>query len=147
MSTVFYDPFRDFDRLFSSFFSERGAPAPQSRAESRAEARSLAKGEHFEDGEDAWRLSFELPGVSLEDVTLDVGEDHLSLSVTREWSPPEGYQPLRRERAESPVERRFTLPGAIDVANASATLVDGRLTIELPKRSKAEVRRLELQAA
>ena len=66
------------------------------------------------------------------DVDLTVDDRTVTVRAEREADDETDY--IRRERRRHDVERRVTLPAAVDETGASATLDDGVLTVSLPKR-------------
>lgn len=85
------------------------------------------------EGEDAYILEAELPGVKLADITLTAEDDVLTIAAdlnrrTRE----ERDGMVMHERRSGHVERRFSLEG-IRQEEISAACEDGILTVTLPK--------------
>ena len=86
----------------------------------------------------AYILTAELPGVKLDDISITVENDTLSIVADRaqvKREEQEGY--LIRERRSGRMERCFTLEG-IDQSAISAESADGLLIITLPKEAPAE---------
>lgn len=92
--------------------------------------------------ETAYVLTVELPGVTREDVELSAEGRWLELSGTRP-QPAEGSF-AQMERSYGPFRRAFELPSPVDIASVSADLVQGVLTITVPKRPSG--RRIEIDA-
>ena len=83
--------------------------------------------------EDAYVLEAELPGVKLEEITLTVENDVLTIAAdlnrrTRE----ERRGCVMQERRSGHVERRFSLEG-VQQEGITAASCDGILTVTLPK--------------
>jgi HSP20 family protein len=85
---------------------------------------------------DEVRISVELPGVSLDDVQLDVEDGVLSVR---------GDRTLRSSRFR--YERRFRLGESVDVPRIVADGGDGVLVITLPKIAAARPRRIHIGSA
>src|SRR5690606_7488797 len=81
-------------------------------------------------------LAGELPGVTSEDLNIEVTHDTLTVRGKRKADAPAGYSTHRQERATAEFGRTFTFPAKIDVDKVSATLRDGVLTIELAKQAE-----------
>lgn len=92
--------------------------------------------------EAAYVLSVEVPGVAREDVELAADGRWLELSGSRP-QPGEGSF-AQMERSYGPFRRAFELPAPVDIEAVSADLVQGVLTITVPKRSSG--RRIEIDA-
>jgi HSP20 family protein len=83
---------------------------------------------------DAYIFRAELPGVGIDNISIEVRENRLVLSGERSLeSEPQWAAYLSIERNHGCFERSFTLPGGIDVDNAKARYQDGILEVILPK--------------
>jgi HSP20 family protein len=89
----------------------------------------------------------ELPGMAMSDVEVLVTDDELTIQGKRDGRPPEGAQPLRRERPAGTFRRRIALPVPIDPEHVEARLVNGLLTIALPKAAESKPRKVAVKAA
>lgn len=87
-----------------------------------------------------------VPGVMDNDLTLTINQDVLSLSGERKIPNLEGYTVHRRERAAFKFHRSITLPSKVNVEKVTAKLLDGVLTIEMPKMEEAKPRKILVQA-
>ncbi len=88
----------------------------------------------------------ELPGVSKEDISIDVKDNILTLSGERkhdEEVKEEDY--YRRERFYGRFQRSFTLPEAIDPEKIEANYKDGVLEIRIPKPEAAKAKKIEIK--
>jgi HSP20 family protein len=106
--------------------------------------RSL-EGEHF--AESAWKpvvdiydkagsiiIHAELPGVTKDDVSVEIKDNILTLKGERvEIKEVSEDKYFRKERSFGSFYRAFTLPSAINPDNIKATFKDGVLEIEIPK--------------
>ncbi len=97
---------------------------------------------------DRYVIEAELPGMKKEEVSIDIGEDSITIDAKRESEieeKKEGY--VRKERESMSFYRRVPLPDDADSEKASAKLENGLLTIALPKREKAQEskRKLEIE--
>lgn len=132
-----WDPFTEMSRFQDELF--RSALAPRNGS-----ARAFAPAvDVFEDG-DAIFVQAELPGLRLEDVTVNVENDVLTLSGERKSEREEGHHV--RERWYGAFARSFKLPRTIDVEKIDATLKDGVLTVKLPKRDSIKPRKIEVKS-
>lgn len=76
----------------------------------------------------------DLPGFEKSDIDLSVGEDALTVRAERETDESaESDVYVRRERSSRSVSRTVPLPAAVDADAASASYVNGVLTVTLPK--------------
>lgn len=76
----------------------------------------------------------DVPGVTRENVTIDLNRDELTILARR---PPEG---------RCDYYRRFLVPEGIDADKIGAELSRGVLRVHLPKSSSLRPRRIEVRA-
>lgn len=101
------------------------------------------------DKDDKFLLKAELPGFNKEDIKVDIGDEHLTISASHsEETTQEEDNYIRRERKFGSFARSFDL-GGIDKDNISAAYKNGILEITLPKEVNEDisdtVRRLEIE--
>ncbi len=123
---------RDLDR----FFVHQGA----SQASATRHGFSPAADVH--EGEEGYTLSFDLPGVPMSEVHIEVHQGRLTVRGERSLEQ-EGYSLL--ERKHGAFQRAFTLPDNVDAEGIGAQSKDGVLTITLPKMPEAQPTRIEIQ--
>lgn len=90
-------------------------------------------------------LIADMPGVSGDNVTLDLKENLLTISG-QVGPMPEKETLLVQEYALGDFYREFQVGELIDTANIEATVKDGVLTLTLPKAEKAKPRRIEVKS-
>ena len=98
------------------------------------------------DGEKEIVLSAELPGLSQEEVKVNIEKNILTISGERSVEHKEdegGY--TRRERYYGSFTRSFTVPETVDQENINATMDKGVLTLTLPKSEKALPKQIEVK--
>ena len=59
---------------------------------------------------------------------------------------PQGAQPVYGEQRSLAFRRRFSLSGDLDTSGIDARLVNGVLTVRVPKTPAAQPRRIEVKA-
>lgn len=98
-----------------------------------------------EEGDDlVWRG--DVPGVSKEEVDVNVSEGLLTITAKRTQTDQIDGKGLRhRERRPFELERSWTLPDTVDADNIGASLEDGVLTLRLPKRPQTKPRQIEIR--
>ena len=92
---------------------------------------------------DRYVLSMELPGLRREDVTIELQGHTLRVHGQRPGPAccPDRY--LQLERGQGAFARTFQFPIPVDGQGVSADLVDGILTVVVPKVERAK-RRIEI---
>lgn len=89
--------------------------------------------------DDAVVLEVELPGVSKDEVSLELHEHTLTLSGERKREPSvQGGQYHREEGRYGAFQRAFRMPTIVDEAQVQATYKDGVLALRLPKHAAAK---------
>jgi len=132
----------EMDRLFEGFGFGRGAfaePGWQGGLTSAGQQGAALWSPHLEMFERDGKLivTADLPGVKKEDVSVEVGEDAITLQGQRrqeQTSREQGY--YRSERSYGSFYRTIPLPEGADPSTASATFRDGVLEIALQAPQK-----------
>jgi HSP20 family protein len=128
------EPFsREVDRLFDRLFDTPTA------AQRWAPAMDLVE------AEDHYLLKADLPGVSEEDVAIEVENGVLTLSGERKAEHERSERGFYRvERAFGRFQRQLTLPEGIDTEAVSAHFDRGVLSVRIPKPEKVKPRRISI---
>ncbi|MDD6892116.1 MAG: Hsp20/alpha crystallin family protein [Bacteroidales bacterium] len=102
------------------------------------------------EGEKEYKVEVAAPGMTKEDFNIHLGDDN-ELVITMEKkneskeTEKDNKKYLRREFSYSKFQQAFVLPEDVEKEKINATVNDGVLTIELPKRTpeeKAKVNRV-----
>ncbi|WP_373031118.1 Hsp20/alpha crystallin family protein [Sulfurovum sp.] len=125
----FRNGFKHFDSFLDNFIENRG---------------SLLKTDfnpsvNTREGEHAYHVEVDLPGVKKEDIDVDVKDNIVTISgerKTKKEVKEEDYYKV--ESSYGKFERSFTLPENVDVENIHAESQDGVLEVVIPKLAKAE---------
>ena len=126
----------EMDRLLSGFF---GSGSTRTSADQGRPAVNV-----WENG-DALSVELEIPGVKSDDLDISVVDNELSVKVERPEVESEGVTYHRRERAAGSFARMLRLPAEVDPSRVSAELVNGVLTIHLPKAESARPRKIQVK--
>jgi HSP20 family protein len=97
--------------------------------------------------DDAFVLKAELPGLTKDDLHLEVHDRTLTMCGERKQEAEiseDRYH--RRERTYGSFQRVFTLPTPIDAEKVQASFKDGMLELRLPKHETAKPRRIAVQS-
>lgn len=97
------------------------------------------------ENEDEILLHADMPGVTREEISINIDNGKLHLS---------GVRGIKAEGAANWVEfgnveyvRSFSVPQTIDIEKVNAELKDGVLRLHLPKSEAAKPRQIEIRAA
>jgi HSP20 family protein len=131
--TMFFDPFRELDRVAGSLLDRRESPRLMPMDVYR-------DGEHFV-------LAADLPGVDPGSVDVDVDGQLLTIRAERTPRSAEGVQWLTRERPSGAYLRQITLGKEIDTEAISAHYENGVLSVMLPVLEKAKPRKISVATA
>ncbi len=98
------------------------------------------------ENENAFVLKAELPGVSREDINIDINNKTLTLKGEKKFeekTEKENY--VRVERSYGSFSRTFTLSDKVDTENVKASYKDGVLEVTLPKKEEAKPREIKVE--
>jgi HSP20 family protein len=99
-------------------------------------------------GENSVAVAAELPGVSRDDVTINLQDDVLTLDGKREpTSQQENVNWQRRERTYGTFSRAVQLPFRVDPEKVQARFNNGILEIELERLEADRPKKIEIRAA
>jgi len=137
MSTpVSRGPINRMDSLFDHVFGEDGAFSVR--------AWSAVPVAMWEDA-DHYSIEAELPGMADKDVDLTVHNG--VLTIRGERKPEEGRRYLYNGRPYGRFEQAIALPEDVNTDEVQATMRDGVLRVDLPKRPEAKPRKIELKTS
>jgi HSP20 family protein len=135
MTLMRYDPFRELKDLtrgvnsLNDWFSDEQFP--------ELNLSTFAPKVNTREGEFAYHIDVDLPGVSKDKVSIHIDNNMLVISgerETKEETKKEDYYKL--ESSFGKFERRFSLPVDIDAENIHAESRDGVLEVTVPKMAK-----------
>lgn len=88
-----------------------------------------------------------LPGVSQEDVQIDIDRGVLTIAAKRhDWESGEGQNWHLREITSGQFTRSLSLPFPVEVERAQGDFANGVLTLTLPKAEAAKPKRIQIGA-
>lgn len=97
------------------------------------------------ESKDEFVVEASLPGFKKGEVDVQVHDGLLSINASRETcteSKDETY--LRRERSVTSLARQVRLPDGVDGTSVKAELVDGVLTLRIPKPAQLQPRKVDI---
>lgn len=145
MAVVKWDPFRDLisiqdrmNRMFEQSLS-------RSRSEEGVSPATWTPAVDIYETPDRIVLKAELPGMTHEDIDIQLQDNTLTLKGERRFAKDvqeENY--LRIERAYGPFQRSFTLPSSVQQEKIRATFRDGVLEVVMPKADEVTAKRISI---
>ncbi len=129
------EPFStEINRLFNTLFDER------------AQAQRWVPAMDLVEADDHFLLRADLPGLSEDDVAIELRDNTLTISGERKAEHEdrkEGY--VRLERAFGAFRRQLTLPEGVDPEALAATFTNGVLELGIPKPEERKPRRVQIK--
>ena len=100
------------------------------------------------DTKDELLLSAELPGMTQDDISIELENNVLTISGEKNEQRTEGDEERRYhlwERRYGSFQRSFTLPRTVSAEDIHATFENGILTIRMPKVAEAKTRKIDIK--
>ena len=138
------DDFNAFDSLFEDMFRSFAPLAATTARENSFFAPSI----DVKETDTAYELHAELPGLSEDDITLEIEDGVLTLQGEKKAeSKDEKGNYTRIERRYGSFKRQFQLPEHVQEENITASFKHGVLTLTLPKQEtpKKETKKISIQ--
>jgi HSP20 family protein len=132
------EPFsREVDRLFDAFLGQADR-----------EGRRWVPPVDLVEAEDHFVLKADLPGLTQDDVSIEVQDGTLSISGERKAEHEQRERGWYRiERSFGSFSRSLTLPEGVNPDGIKAEFRDGVLEVRIPKPEERKPRRIEISAS
>lgn len=125
---------REMNRVFDNYTSGRTSVAPSYPAV------------NVWADEESTLITAELPGLTSDDIEIDVLDNTLTLTGERKAEElPEGARYHRQERGYGNFSRSIRLPYSVDVDKVDAIFKNGVLQISLPRAEKDRPKKIEVK--
>jgi len=92
-------------------------------------------------------LTFDLPGMSDDQITLIVENGELRVSGDRKCDVPDGARQLFNDRPSGEFQRVLKLDKSLDPDSIDAVLTDGVLTVRMSRRAELQPRTITVRSA
>lgn len=127
----------EMDDLIENFFGDSGMSTSTGVVVPRLDVSETS---------DTVQIKTDLPGVKPEDVSIDIRENHMTISgqhtEEKETKSDKDRKYHRIERRQGRFSRSVWLPCAVEQDGVEAELKDGVLTVTLPKAEEARSRKI-----
>jgi len=130
---MYFDPFRELDRLATSVLDAQRGPRFMPIDLHR-------QGDHY-------ILNADLPGIDPGSVDVDVDGQLLTIRAERTARSDEGVKWLAHERPTGSFLRQLNLGDGIDTEHISATYENGVLSVMIPVSERAKPRKVAIQSS
>jgi HSP20 family molecular chaperone IbpA len=112
--------------------------------ESTRPTRAFIPSADIYESEDALTVVLEMPGVSKDNVEVNIEDGVLTVEGRIDFAKYEGLQPMYSEYNVGPYRRSFQISNQVDHSKIAAQMRDGVMTLALPKVEMAKPRRIEV---
>jgi len=144
MTLVRWEPFRELTALqneMSRWLTQFSGPAQPDNGQA---ANWLPATDVWESG-DELVLSFDLPGISEDQISVELDDNVLTVSGQRERTNEDASDRFYRfERRFGTFARSVTLPAGVDEGSIKADYKDGVLEIRVPKPVEPKPKRIQI---
>jgi HSP20 family protein len=96
--------------------------------------------------DDAFVVEAFMPGITPEQLSISVEQQTVTIHGEPEAEKQDGLRWVLHERTIGAFTRSFTLPAAIDAGKVRADLVNGVLSLTLPKSETAKPRKIQVKS-
>lgn len=127
------DPFRELDRLTQAMFGTDGT---------RSHPAIMPMDAYRRDGQ--FVVHFDLPGVDLSSIDLNVERNVLTVRAERKPTYGENVELQAAERPRGVFTRQLFLSDTLDADRVEASYDAGVLTLRIPVAEKATARKIEI---
>jgi len=94
---------------------------------------------------DDYRITALVPGVNAEDLQIEILEDVVSITGEFVSYLDEDAKILRQERPAGRFERTMRLPSMLNAAGAEAEVINGVLSLLVPKAEEAKAKQIKVK--
>jgi HSP20 family protein len=101
---------------------------------------------NFYEKEGKYFLTSELPGISKDDVSINIDNGVITITGKKESSKEEeGASYYLKETSYGSFSRSLRLPGEVEEDKIEASIKDGVLTIEMPKKEEPKAKKITVK--
>jgi HSP20 family protein len=129
------DPFRELDRLTQQVFGSHGTLARP----------SVMPMDAWRDG-DTFHVEFDLPGVDVDSIDLDVERNVLTVKAERPARASDA-ELIAAERPRGLFSRQLVLGDNVDLEHITANYDGGVLSLQIPVAEKAKPRKISIKSS
>ena len=150
MSIVRYDPWTSFEKLsneLNTLFNHRPLAHYSDNDDSNVVTSRWTPAVDIKEEENQFVLFADIPGVDPKNIDITMEKNVLTVKGERSQETKEEKNGFKRvERVHGAFYRRFSLPDTADAESISAKGENGVLVITIPKKEKAQPRRISVAA-
>lgn len=137
---------REMNRLFDNFFGGFGLESTMDWAEDSLTKSSFSPRIDVSETNKEVKVSAELPGMEEKDVTVELGDDIITIrGEKKEEHEDKGKNWYRREQSYGSFHRAIPLPANVNGEKAQAKFKKGKLTVTIPKAEEDKTNRKSIK--
>lgn len=106
---------------------------------------SIAPASDILENKEGYSLVVEMPGVTRENLKIELENDTLTLRGERQANPSDMEVVLNGRSTQRPFVQRFAIGKDLDRAAIQAKLENGLLTVTLPRREETKPTRIQVE--
>lgn len=130
---------REFDSLLDNFFGAERWPA-------NGRSYTFTPRVNVNEKEDKFEVTAELPGMSKDEISIELHEGLLTLKGEKNLEKEETNGNYHiRERSHGKFERIFTLPDYVEADKIEAEYKDGVLKVDIPKTEAPKPKEVKIK--
>lgn len=133
VNSLSHNWFNEFDQLFETLFEAKNQNLYRPSCD-------------IEESEKFILFSLDLPGMTEDDIKIEIKDSVLSVSGERKREIPSDDSRKFTGRNYGLFDQRFRIPKNIDQEKIEANYANGELKILLPKLEEAQARKVEIKA-
>lgn len=146
MALTSYDPYRQFEALSREMQRLAGASPVRGDEAGGVHASDWTPTADIKEEDKQFSIYADVPGVEAKDIDISMENGVLTIKGERRLATTEESNAFSRlERARGTFLRRFTLPDTADDERISARTKDGVLELVIPKREKAQPKKIAVE--
>ena len=129
--------FRNWDRVLDSFY------------ENEPDWYTRTPSVDIHESEDSYTVEAELPGVSEKDLKVEVKDNLLTISTSKEEQKEQKNDKgeyIVKERRSHSFSRSFVLPRNVDRDTIHAEFKNGLLKVQIPRKEESKPRSIEVKS-
>lgn len=145
-----WDPFRDLMNLqerINRAFNDTARSA-SAKSDEDFDSQTWAPVVDIRETGEKYVIKAELPGLKKEDISIDIGDNTLTIKGERKFENEESRKDyIRIERSYGSFARSFALPANVDAKNIKAKYNNGILELSLPKKEEAKPKKINIDVS
>ena len=149
MALVRWDPFRELEEVSDRLNRMFARPAvTRTNGKETMIVADWTPSVDISETEGEYQIKAEIPDVKKEDVKVTLEDGVLTIQGERKHEKEEKGKKFHRiERSYGSFVRTFSLPDVIDEEKVKAEFKDGVLTLTMPKKEAAKVKKIKISAS